>query len=455
MDGWDQSSHNDSEMAYHDYGRQARSPPHHSRALLAQQEIWKLEQHIVGSLVQLEADPKIDTTIIAENPVFHLVKDDHLDIFSFSSKPELYGGVKVTFSDQQPWSEEEQQHHSRQDGQQQQNNKQRHSGENGDNHAVAVYVVVDRRTMDVVYHDYVLFVPRVPLVEDFRSFREVDKLEALVKKQKQERPELTPTAIIVNGHGLWHVRRAGIACFLGQRTDIPTVGVGTSTALPDAGWSSELVDTTIDGFLSEFHATVGQHHQTLAPTLSRYRGLILKKGVAHPNRSLIQPGNGQPATSSTAPSPATSAQSHRIDRSSLLRDLAPYCNGIGILLGDTTNGNGHLTASPDPSSSQISTSIFSSISSKFSTIGCALIGQGGQIAVSERAEPIAGATNPLLVSVGHAISLQRSVQICASLSVSSDVPEPLQQAAILGRSVLFTHKQRRQRGRGGSRRSTM
>ena len=435
-----------------------RSPQHHSRAWLARQEIWKLEQNIVGSLVELVADPPIDTTIVEDNPLFHLVKDDHLDIFSFSNKPEYYGGVKVIFAD-----------HPQPSGVDQQNQQHPPQNNGGDEHAVAVYVIIDRRTMEVVYHDYEIFLPRVPFIDGFVAFREIEKLESLVKKQKQEQPQYTPAAILVDGDGLWHVRRAGTACFLGQRTEIPTIGVGTNATLPEAGWFHDLVDTTIDAFLSEFHATVGQHQQTLAPTLSRHRGLILKKGVAHPNRSSESIDRVMQTVAASTPSSLTatatsdteSNQNH-IDRPSLLRDLAPFCNGIGLFLGERRNGNSTATDStpetpPNASPSSSSTTIRygATIESKFPIIGCALIGQGGQIAVAEKAEPIAGAINPVIVSVGHAISLQRSVQICASLSVSSDGPEPVRQAIALGQSLLLRYKQRRQRSRGGGRKSTL
>ena len=42
----------------------------------------------------------------------------------------------------------------------------------------------------------------------------------------QANPEFTPRAILVDGNGILHERNAGIACFVGMKTKLPTIGVG-------------------------------------------------------------------------------------------------------------------------------------------------------------------------------------------------------------------------------------
>lgn len=132
-------------------------------------EVWRLEQEIIASMVQVEDDPPLDISIIPDNPLFHVLKDDHCDVYSFSSKPELYGGVDVSFF------------------------------ENGVD-AVAVYVVIDKRTMTVVYKDYSYFKLQIPYVPTYLAFREITPLQTLVHRQVESYPNFTPKAILVDGY---------------------------------------------------------------------------------------------------------------------------------------------------------------------------------------------------------------------------------------------------------------
>jgi deoxyinosine 3'endonuclease (endonuclease V) len=426
--------------------RQGQRQQHHSRAWDAQKEIWKLEQHIVASFVQIHNDPPVDTTIVGDNPLFQLVKHDHLDIFSFSSKPELYGGVTVCFSVTVNKEDPPQQEES----------------ENGsdDDKAVAVYVIIDKRTMSVVYQDFEYFVPDVPYMPEFVAFREIQPMERLIQRQVQEHPELAPAAILVTGHGVWHERRAGIACFLGQRIHVPTIGVTPAVMSSDqGGWTLNEIEAQLQEFVSEFHTVVGKHAPTLAPILSRYRGLILKKQPGDPNLNRSSSSTSDTAyvtsaSTSTATATATTLsttirQPPTLTRATMLQHLAPCCNGIGIYLRG--NGQDYDPPPQQPSSSwkknratdddnnQTNNNKFSSV------LACALVGQGGQIAVASAAQPVAGAGDPILISVGHLISLQRAVQICASLCVEpqSPLPEPVRQSALLAHSLLLRNRQQK------------
>lgn len=343
-----------------------------SRALRGKMEIWNLEQQIVASIVHIEPDPPIDTSLVGDNPLFHILQDDHHDVYSFSSKPELFGGVDVSFP-----SDPSQQ-------------------------AVAVYVIVDKRTMEVVYSDHKFFTLDVPYVPGYLAFREIRPLEMLVHRQVEQQPELIPQAIFVDGNGILHPRHAGIACFLGTRLNIPTIGIG-KTLYYEGGWTRENVDTNIDHFLNDLKRMIQKNSkQTLASPLSRYRGLIMKKLAE------------DPPTPPEAADPANNSDETPYDRKEALKSLATYCNGVSIPLKNTRVDD-----------------------VRFSILGCALVGQGGQIAASAKSEPVAGTSKAIFVSVGHKVSLHRAVQVTASLCLAR-IPEPVRQADLIGRDLLRT-----------------
>ena len=390
-----------------------------SRAFNSQKEIWQLEQQIVASLVQVPPDPPVDSTIVDDNPLFHLVKDDHHDVFSFSSVPELYGGVDVSFAPED------------------------------NDRAVAVYVIVDKRTMEVLYHDYEYFHLEVPYIPGYLAFREIQPMEMLIQRQLKNRPDMTPIAILVDGNGIFHPRRAGIACFVGTRTNIPTIGIG-KTLYYEAGWTREIVNVMVDTFLEELHScimTSSTQNSSLASRLSRYRGLILKREWVDPK--IVKIDNNIPIrngemmiseeqedskpTANPLKSESSAAVSHseKDRRKNILRDLAPYCNGMGVYLKGCSEIDGQQQQSEDGNHHHY----HHSTASRFPVLACALVGHGGQIAASSKSEPVPGTKNPIYVSVGHKISLQQAVQISASLSMAR-IPEPVRQADLLGRSLL-------------------
>ena len=64
---------------------------------------------------------------------------------------------------------------------------------------------------------------RFPYVPGLLSFREIPVVRAALKKLRR-RPDL----VLVDGQGLAHPRRLGIACHLGLVTGLPTIGVAKS-----------------------------------------------------------------------------------------------------------------------------------------------------------------------------------------------------------------------------------
>ena len=307
---------------------------------------WRKEQYFIASQVIVKEDPLLSLSEIDR------FKCKLLD----NNRSCLYGGVDVSF----PASIE------------------------SSDPSVAVYVIVDSQTNQVVYHDYEYFRLKVPYVSSYLSFREIDPLVRLVKKQVASRRDLTPQAILVDGNGILHARRAGIACFLGVRTGIPTIGVGKSLYCQD-GLSKEFVQHGIDASLEALTKEICQN--------TEWRGLLKnqKETVLLVDKQCIDANVSLDVTSN-------------MDREECVHELSNYCQGVAMKL---RGNDGQVLAA-------------------------ALVGHGGGITAPKQG---CGTKVPIYISVGHNISLEEAVEICTFLSIAR-IPEPVRQADLSGRELL-------------------
>ena len=99
----------------------------------------------------------------------------------------------------------------------------------------AAAVLLDANTLQLLERQVVRMPTRMPYIPGLLSFRELPALlEAL--SLLSEKPDLC----FIDGHGIAHPRRLGIAAHFGVATDLPTIGVArkvlvgtTSTKLHD------------------------------------------------------------------------------------------------------------------------------------------------------------------------------------------------------------------------------
>jgi deoxyinosine 3'endonuclease (endonuclease V) len=314
--------------------------------LEARLEAWRNEQYRIASqVVVLEDLPESDDS--------HRFTSVDLALTD-ATTPTYYGGVDVSF----PAVESDP--------------------------AVATYVILlDQK---VVHRDHVYFHLEVPYVPSYLSFREIQPVQYLVEKQMSQQPSLTPAAILVDGNGILHPRGAGIACFLGVRTGIPTIGVG-KTLYCEAGLWKDLVQSGIDASLealrTEFEHDAAWKHELQS---NEDRVLLVDKQCIDANDSV--------------------ADSTNMDRGACMQEMPKNCNGLAMKL---RGNNGRVLAA-------------------------ALLGHGGSLGGCSVGTKIA-----IYISVGHNISLNRAVQICAALSLAR-IPEPVRQADLYGRRLLRRNK---------------
>ncbi|KAJ1623080.1 endonuclease V [Pavlovales sp. CCMP2436] len=94
--------------------------------------------------------------------------------------------------------------------------------------ACAGLVVCELPSLRVVYARCERISLREPYIPGYLAFREVPFLLQLLRVHNTERPELNPELVLVDGNGILHPHRFGLACHLGVLCGTPTVGVAKS-----------------------------------------------------------------------------------------------------------------------------------------------------------------------------------------------------------------------------------
>jgi len=94
--------------------------------------------------------------------------------------------------------------------------------------AAAALVVLDVDTLEMVHSSIRRIVLRAPYIPGYLAFREVDFLLELIDELRRDAPSRIPDVILVDGNGILHPNRFGLACHLGVLARIPTIGIGKS-----------------------------------------------------------------------------------------------------------------------------------------------------------------------------------------------------------------------------------
>jgi deoxyribonuclease V len=96
----------------------------------------------------------------------------------------------------------------------------------GDGAACGAAVVMDVRTLSVVWSAQEVQPPGLPYIPGYLTFRELPVLIRLVERMRRE--GIVPDISLIDGQGRLHPRRAGIAVGFAAVTGFCTIGVGKS-----------------------------------------------------------------------------------------------------------------------------------------------------------------------------------------------------------------------------------
>ncbi|MDH3382103.1 MAG: endonuclease V [Flavobacteriaceae bacterium] len=88
------------------------------------------------------------------------------------------------------------------------------------NDVISAVVVCDYRTMKVLEKQYAVVKTNVPYIPSYLSYREAPAIIEAVNKLEKK-----PNVLLVDGHGIAHPRKIGLASHTGLSLDIPTIGI--------------------------------------------------------------------------------------------------------------------------------------------------------------------------------------------------------------------------------------
>jgi deoxyinosine 3'endonuclease (endonuclease V) len=410
-------------------------------------EAWIQEQYHIASQVIVLPDPKPlplillfprihntdghhpddnDDDIVPTNPTttntprfvdIAIADTNHDEMNQDHNDAIYYGGVDVSFPESTPEG-------------------------NNSNDAVAVYVILEYPSFAIVYRQHTYFALTVPYIPSFLAFREIEPIQYLIQQQQITHPPYTPAALFVDGNGRFHPRRAGLACFVGIRTGLPTMGVGkTLYGDPDTtGRTKEYIHGRIQDAI---RTCCGYDQSDTEPPPTDPTALVPN----HPPSKCVVTFD---CHIHPPPLPMNSNSYTLEDRTHCMKILSKKCIGLAIPIGDDSTTvqpqsqcilNDHLHPRNDEPHTNT-----------LSILAYALVGHGGRTCPSTRSstrrtnpthppppacrkQRCGGTVDPIYISVGHNISLQEAVLITSQMSLSR-IPEPIRQADLYGRALL-------------------
>jgi deoxyribonuclease V len=93
----------------------------------------------------------------------------------------------------------------------------------GEQYIIAGRVIIDRDSLQAIYRTFDVQKLDFPYIPGLLAYREAPAMIGAIEKAK-----IKPDVLMVDGFGINHPRRCGIACQIGIKLDMPAIGVGKS-----------------------------------------------------------------------------------------------------------------------------------------------------------------------------------------------------------------------------------
>jgi deoxyribonuclease V len=146
--------------------------------------------------------------------------------------------------------------------------------------AVCAGVVVDAKTLKIVEQKHLVTKPEIPYVPGLLAFRAGSAILQVYYGLEHD-----PDVLLVNGHGIAHMLRAGLACYVGVELGKPCIGVAKSILVGEQKGTDLVVGGEVRGKMvkTREHAKpliVSPGHLVSVETSAE----IVKKCVVQPHK---------------------------------------------------------------------------------------------------------------------------------------------------------------------------
>jgi endonuclease V len=115
---------------------------------------------------------------------------------------------------------------------------------NNSSYAIACIVIHDLKTKQLVGRFTMNCIIHIPYKATYLSYREAPALIKLHDYIKKHYSEIAPDLFILDGSGIWHPRRCGLATYFSHKTGIPSFGVAKNFLHID-NWTKSDIETNI------------------------------------------------------------------------------------------------------------------------------------------------------------------------------------------------------------------
>jgi deoxyribonuclease V len=104
----------------------------------------------------------------------------------------------------------------------------------------AAYVAINLETLEILEVQHGFMETMFPYIPSYLSYRELPVIEAVMKNIKTP-----PHILMLDGNGILHPRKCGIACHVGIKYNIPSIGVAKRKLLGEVKKDHVLIDGEI------------------------------------------------------------------------------------------------------------------------------------------------------------------------------------------------------------------
>lgn len=155
--------------------------------------------------------------------------------------------------------------------------------------------LLDRGEPNVVYSNFRMITLQVPYISGFLAFREADPLLELIEELRASvaagHHNCFPQVLFIDGNGILHPRRCGVACVLGVRANIPSIGCAKKLLHLNSDFDKSVIRERCDTELKQ----PGDHFLLQDPPDGETVGAVLRSPSNQPNEPFqpifVSPGH--------------------------------------------------------------------------------------------------------------------------------------------------------------------